>query len=184
MKCVAFQRPAVNAADQPIVPDASMFSPVNPFPSPAVFNYNPRGMDRLTTGITVILTCLASTGCVQRILQVESEPPGASVHINGEAAGKTPLEYPFDFYGEFEIVLRLDDHRSRRISHEASAPWYAYFPVDLVVEFLLPIFPIRDVHRVDAKLEKTGKIDEALRKDLDARVEAETSQGPGNQQTK
>ena len=58
-------------------------------------------MNRLTTGITVILTCLASTGCVQRILQVESAPPGASVHINGEAAGTTPLEHPFDFYGEF-----------------------------------------------------------------------------------
>ena len=137
-------------------------------------------MERLSTGITVILTCLASTGCVQRILQVESEPPGASVHINGEAAGKTPLEHPFDFYGEFEIVLRLDDYRSKRIIHEASAPWHAYFPVDLVVEFLLPIFPIRDVHRVETRLEKTGKIDEALRKDLDARVKAETGQKPGN----
>jgi len=161
-----------------------MFSRANPFHSPLVFNYNPRGMYRLTTGITVILTCLASTGCVQRILQIESAPPGASVHINGEAAGKTPLEHPFNFYGEFEIVLRLPDHRSMRIIHDASAPWYAYFPVDLVVEFLLPIFPIRDVHRVEATLEKTGKIDEALRKDLDARVKAETRQGPGNKQTR
>ena len=184
MKCVAFQRAAVNAAGKSIVRAAGRFSPANPFPSPLVFNYNPRGMDRFSTGITVILACLASTGCVQRILQVESEPPGASVHINGEAAGKTPLEHPFDFYGEFEIVLRLDDHRSRRIIHATPPPWYAYFPVDLVVEFLLPIFPIRDVHRVDAKLEKAGKIDEALRKDLDARVEAETRQGSGNQQTK
>ncbi len=141
-------------------------------------------MDRLITGITVILACLASTGCVQRILQVESEPPGASVQINGEAAGKTPLEHPFDFYGEFEIVLRLDKHQSKRIIHETSAPWHAYFPVDLVVEFLLPIIPIRDVHRVEATLEKTGQIDEALRKDLDDRVKAETLQGTGNKQTR
>lgn len=131
-------------------------------------------MNRLTIGLTLMLTCLASTGCVQRILQVESDPPGASVQINGKAAGTTPLEHPFDFYGEFEIVLRLDDHRSKRIIHKASAPWYAYFPVDLVVEFLLPVFPIRDVHRVEASMEKAGKIDEALRKDLDARVKAET----------
>ncbi len=140
-------------------------------------------MDRISTGITVLLTCLASTGCVQRILQIESEPPGASVHINGEAAGKTPLEHPFDFYGEFEIVLRLDDHQSRRILHETPVPWHAYFPADLFVEFLLPI-PIRDVHRVETKLEKTGKIDEALRKDLDERVKAETRQEPGNQQSR
>ena len=106
-----------------------------------------------------------------------------AVQIQGLSAEGRDF-HGFDFYGEFEIVLRLDDHRSRRISHEASAPWYAYFPVDLVVEFLLPIFPIRDVHRVDAKLEKAGKIDEALRKDLDARVEAETRQGPGNKQTR
>ena len=105
-------------------------------------------MDRLSTGITVILTCLASTGCVQRILQVESEPPGASVHINGAAAGKTPLEHPFDFYGEFEIVLRLDKHQSKRIIHEASAPWHAYFPVDLVVAFVDTKLPHPAEHRV------------------------------------
>lgn len=131
-------------------------------------------MDRLTTGLTVILLCLATTGCVHRILRIESDPPGASVHVNGEAAGTTPLEHPFDFYGEFEIVLRLEDHRSERIIHAASAPWYAYFPMDLIVEFLLPIFPIRDVRRVEVSMQKTGKIDEALRKDLDARVKAET----------
>jgi len=139
-------------------------------------------MDRWIIGLIAVFMLLLLPGCVQRILRIDSQPPGASVYINGEAAGETPLEHHFDFYGEFEIVLRHKDHQSRRIVHEASAPWYAYFPMDIIVEFLLPVFPLRDIHRIDASLEKAGKIDDALRKELDAKVRAETPEGGGDKE--
>ena len=136
-------------------------------------------MDRWIACLIAVFALLLLSGCVQRILRIESDPPGASVYVNGKAAGKTPLEHPFDFYGEFEIVLRHTDHQSKRIVHEASPPWYAYFPMDMIVEFLLPIFPLHDVHRIEASLQKTAKIDDALRKELDTRVRSETREGDG-----
>ena len=134
-------------------------------------------MDRWTPKLIAVLTLLLMPGCAQRILHIESQPPGARVYINGDEAGKTPLEHPFDFYGKFEIVLRHTDHQSRRIVHEASPPWYAYFPMDVIVEFILPVFPLRDVHRIEASLQKTGKIDDDLRKKLDEKVQAESPPG-------
>ena len=79
-------------------------------------------MDRWIACLIAVFALLLLSGCVQRILRIESDPPGASVYVNGKAAGKTPLEHPFDFYGEFEIVLRHADHQSKRIVHEASPP--------------------------------------------------------------
>lgn len=136
-------------------------------------------MDRWIACLIAVFALLLLSGCVQRVLRIESDPPGASVYVNGKAAGKTPLEHPFDFYGEFEIVLRHTEHQSKRIVHEASPPWYAYFPMDMIVEFLLPIFPLHDVHRIEASLQETGKIDDALRKELDTRVRSETREGDG-----
>ena len=136
-------------------------------------------MDRWIACLIAVFALLLLSGCVQRVLRIESDPPGASVYVNGKAAGKTPLEHPFDFYGEFEIVLRHTDHQSKRIVHEASPPWYAYFPMDIIVEPLLPIFPLHDVHRIEASLQETGKIDDALRKELDTRVRSETREGDG-----
>ncbi|MCH2582027.1 MAG: PEGA domain-containing protein [Planctomycetota bacterium] len=138
-------------------------------------------MDRWITRLIAVFMLLLLSGCAQRILHIETQPPGADVYINGEAAGKTPLDHPFDFYGKFEIVLRHTDHQSRRIIHEASPPWYAYFPMDIIVEFILPVFPLRDVHRIEASLQKAGKIDEALRKDLDEKVQAESPEGGGKE---
>tara|TARA_B100000678_G_scaffold227618_1_gene195539 strand:- start:773 stop:1192 length:420 start_codon:yes stop_codon:yes gene_type:complete len=138
-------------------------------------------MDRWITRLIAVFMLLLLSGCAQRILHIETQPPGADVYINGEAAGKTPLDHPFDFYGKFEIVLRHTDHQSRRIIHEASPPWYAYFPMDIIVEFILPVFPLRDVHRIEASLQKAGKIDEALRKNLDEKVQAESPEGGGKE---
>ena len=138
-------------------------------------------MDRWITCLIATFMLLLLSGCAQRILHIESQPPGADVYINGEAAGRTPLEHPFDFYGKFEIVLRHTNHQSRRIVHEASPPWYAYFPIDVIVEFVLPVFPLRDVHRIEASLQKAGKIDDALRKDLDEKVQAARPEGGGKE---
>ena len=49
---------------------------------------------------------LGSAGCVERMLQIRSDPSGASVYVNGKPAGTTPLEHSFDYYGTFEVALR------------------------------------------------------------------------------
>ena len=48
-------------------------------------------------------------GCgVERTLQIESNPPGALVHLNGEEVGRTPMRKAFVWYGTYDVQLRKD----------------------------------------------------------------------------
>ncbi|MFT5052475.1 MAG: hypothetical protein ACI8QZ_003908 [Chlamydiales bacterium] len=96
---------------------------------------------------------LALAACApQRILTVESYPPGAVVRLDERVIGRTPLDYPFDHYGQRRITLYLPGYRtwSRRL--ELSPPWHARFPIDIVTELLIPI-GLRDQHEVWVVLE-------------------------------
>lgn len=95
---------------------------------------------------------LLLSGCVERLLEIRSDPEGADVWVNGELAGKTPLDHPFDHYGTFGVVLRREGHDSVRIVREIWPPWYEWFPLDFFAEVVYP-GGIRDVHRFDARLE-------------------------------
>jgi PEGA domain-containing protein len=78
-------------------------------------------------------------GCVERLLQIRSEPSGAEVFVNGQRAGLTPLDHRFDFYGTFDITLRAKNHFSSRVLEPVRPPWYQLFPIDLVAEDLVPV---------------------------------------------
>lgn len=80
----------------------------------------------------------ASTGCIQRTLRIETDPPGASVWVNGDAAGTTPAEVPFVSYGAVEIFMQMDDHATRKEVVRLRPPWYAVFPIDFVSDVLYP----------------------------------------------
>jgi len=99
----------------------------------------------------VSCTCLSGTGCVERLLQVRSEPPGATVYVNGAEVGKTPCDHAFSFYGTVDVTLRAPGYLSQRELHVLSPPWYEIFPADFVAEILLP-FHFQDVHQVTVKL--------------------------------
>jgi len=106
-----------------------------------------------------MLTCLlaypallaGSTSCVERVLQVRSDPEGAVVYVNGDEVGKTPLDHPFSFYGTVEVALRAGGRLSHRELKTLDTPWYEVFPLDVFSELLLP-WKLRDVHSVDVIL--------------------------------
>jgi len=78
-------------------------------------------------------------GCVKKSFGVRTEPPGATVYLDGLELGKTPIDYvPFDFYGTREIVLHKPGYLSERRIVEIEQPWYSYFPVDIVSELVIP----------------------------------------------
>jgi hypothetical protein len=108
--------------------------------------------------VPLLLEALVTSGCVERILVVRTEPSGADVYINGQRAGVTPLEHEFDFYLPMDIELRkFDDREGYRSVHlvkDPKIPWHQHFPLDFLIEFLVP-WPIRDVHHVDVELEET-----------------------------
>jgi len=83
--------------------------------------------------VAILVSSLA-TGCVERILQVRTEPPRASVTVNAENAGASGengiLEHPFTYYGTVDVIARAPGHISRRELVTLSPPWYQIFPVD------------------------------------------------------
>jgi hypothetical protein len=113
------------------------------------------------------LAALAPCGCVERLLQVRSDPPGAAVYVNGAHAGTTPLEQPFSFYGTVEVALRREGCLSHRELVALRAPWYEAFPLDVISELVVP-WNIRDRHELDVRLVPTP----ADREDEGGREEA------------
>ena len=113
---------------------------------------------------------LALSGCVDRVLQIRSEPPGATVSIHGVDVGVTPLDHEFDFYGSHGIVVRKNGYRSVRVVEELEAPWYEHFPLDFFAENIVP-WTMRDEHRVDVTLEMTEPDPENELSDVEQRAE-------------
>ena len=95
---------------------------------------------------------ISGSGCVVRELIVKSEPPGATVYINGREEGKTPLVKQFDFYGARELTLRLEGYRTASKTVTPPVPWFEFFPIDFITEILLP-FRIHDRHEYSFSLE-------------------------------
>jgi hypothetical protein len=53
-----------------------------------------------------------ATGCVERILVVESEPPGARILVDGRDRGRTPLRLPYVHDGTYRVRLEMEGHES------------------------------------------------------------------------
>jgi hypothetical protein len=100
---------------------------------------------RIICLLLVLTPAMAISGCVQRLLKIESEPPGATVILDGKPAGATPLEVSFTWYGDREIILEKAGHESVRVIEPVPTPWWQIFPLDFITDVLLPI-PITDKH--------------------------------------
>jgi hypothetical protein len=100
----------------------------------------------------LILAILTSAGgCIERILTVQTDPPGALVELNGqEMKGRTPVTQDFTWYGTYDIILRLENYQTLKTTAKVFPPIYEWIPLDLVTD-LLP-FLIRDHHVVSYTL--------------------------------
>lgn len=97
-------------------------------------------------GALILLSLLSLTGCVERLITVNSEPPGAIVWLNDEEVGATPVTVPFTWYGKYGVVIRKDDYQTVNTVKDVPAPFYQWPPLDLVAECFLP-FKITDHHQ-------------------------------------
>ena len=102
-----------------------------------------RNPKRLFT-LLVSLALLGSTGCVHQSMTIRTEPPGASVYVNDERKGISPVTYDFDFYGWQRVTLRKEGFERLDERRLLKAPIYLWIPLDLFME-LMP-FPITDTH--------------------------------------
>ncbi|MFN0059775.1 MAG: PEGA domain-containing protein [Planctomycetota bacterium] len=114
----------------------------------------------------------STSGCVERVLQVRTDPIGARVYVDGHPIGTGPATFRFDHYGTHELLVRLESvgdgprYRSQVALVTVSPPWYQYFPFDLFVEQLLP-FTITDTHEVTIALTSFDPNDPAERAALE-----------------
>lgn len=122
---------------------------------------------------------LALAGCVDRLIQIRSDPPGADVYLDGDRVGVTQpgqaLEIPYAYYGTRELILTKKGYRSHRRYLDLPAPWWQVFPFDFLTDVVLPI-TLTDRTDVAVVLEQEPQgqevIDETLKRAAEARDKA------------
>lgn len=94
---------------------------------------------RVAWGACLLLTA----GCIERTVTINTEPPGATVVLNDQEVGKSPVRIPFTWYGDYDIVLRKPGHKTLHTHHRIDTPWYQLPLIDIVAECMVP-FTIHD----------------------------------------
>jgi len=112
-------------------------------------------------GAVLALVAVAASGCVDRRFVVESDPPGALVYVNEKPIGFTPVDQSFIYYGKYRFVFVRDGYETLTVDEQIRTPWWSYFPLDFVVENLLP-WTIRDVRYIRKPLEPRQEVSEKV----------------------
>jgi hypothetical protein len=120
-------------------------------------------MNLRTLVICALLPIVAAPGCVRRRLTVRSQPEGATVYIDDQEVGETPVSTPFTFYGTRKIQLVKDGYETLTVKQKFSPPWYQIPPLDFFSENLTAK-ELRDERIVDFELEpqRVVPVDELL----------------------
>ena len=67
-----------------------------------------------------------------------SNPPGATVYLDGRELGRTPISTNFDHYGKREFRIVKQGYETKNELVPVRAPWYQWGGIDFVSEVLLP----------------------------------------------
>lgn len=74
------------------------------------------------------------SGCVQRTMSIDSNPPGALVYMNDQEIGRTPLKRDFTWYGTYDVQVRMEGYETLSTKQKVIAPLWQWPPFDLVAE--------------------------------------------------
>ena len=85
-----------------------------------------------------LLVAALLPGCVTRTMFVDSDPPGATVWLDGERSGTTPYEAPIPAYGTRHLELDLEGYERLSTDLDLYTPWYQYWPIDFIANLLWP----------------------------------------------
>jgi hypothetical protein len=84
----------------------------------------------------LILLCITLSGCVEQVMTVKTNPPGAVVYLNDQVLGRTPLEKDFTWYGIYDVEVRKDGYEALKTHKWVKAPWWNWVPFDLFAELV------------------------------------------------
>jgi hypothetical protein len=96
----------------------------------------------------------AETGCngVRRRLTVRTDPPGATVWINDQEIGRTPISHNVVYSGTYKIRLAMEGKKTKTVMYTLKTPWYLWPGVDFISENLVP-GEIRDQQICNERME-------------------------------
>jgi len=82
----------------------------------------------------ILTAAIALTGCVERRITFTSVPPGALVIVSDKEIGRTPVTMPFTWYGDYDIIYRMDGYQTVKTHASIYPPWFEVPPIDLFSE--------------------------------------------------
>src|SRR5438477_10191182 len=94
---------------------------------------------RVRANLCCILIAISVAGCVDRLLTIRSDPPGALVFLNGVEVGRTPVTRDFTWYGTYDVALRKEGYDTVKAHSKVIAPWWQWVPIDFFAE----VAPVR-----------------------------------------
>jgi hypothetical protein len=114
---------------------------------------SPKAGRRAAAAVILAVACLSlETGCVIRRYTIRTEPPGATVVVNDEEIGPTPVSRSFTYYGDREIKLIKDGYATKTVIQPVPAPWWDNLLTEFFTENLVP-FTLRDEREFAYQLE-------------------------------
>ncbi len=114
-------------------------------------------MSRLVSVMLVLAAVLC--GCVERKMTITTEPAGALVFVSDVEKGRTPVTFPFTWYGDYDVMVRMDGHETIKTHANITPPWYEVPPLDLLSE--LAPWTYHDRRYLHYKMEKLVLPDDA-----------------------
>jgi hypothetical protein len=90
------------------------------------------GRKKMFAGILIVWMV---GGCVQRTLDIKSDPQGAVVFMNDQEIGRTPITRDFTWYGTYDVYVRKEGYETLHKRTKVIAPWWQWVPFDLFAEF-------------------------------------------------
>ncbi len=86
----------------------------------------------------VLVSAAAFGGCVERRLTINTAPQGATVILNDQEIGTSPVTVPFNWYGDYWVRVSKDGYETLDTHRKLKAPLHDYFPLDFFVQVLYP----------------------------------------------
>jgi hypothetical protein len=82
---------------------------------------------------------LLASGCVRRTVTISTKPDGATITLNDEVIGTSPVTTDFLWYGDYGVMAQKDGYEVLKTNRRLDAPWFQLPAIDLMAELLLPI---------------------------------------------
>ena len=97
------------------------------------------------TAILALICTVTIPACVERTIAVRTTPPGALVTVNDVEQGRTPVTFPFTWYGDYRVRLELPAYETLSTTRQVDPPPFQWPVLDFICEILLP-FKFHDQH--------------------------------------